>query len=383
MIPLCVPNISGNEGKYLARCVETTFVSSVGEYVDQFEASVARATGSAFAVATSSGTSGLHSALYASGVGPGDHVIIPALTFIATANAVAQCYAVPVIVDVSQDNWCLDPDLVRDLLENRCDRDAEGILRLRETGGAIRAIMPVCAMGLPADMDAFRDIADTYRLVLIADAAAAIGATYRGRPIGQAGADLSVVSFNGNKLVTCGGGGAIVGQDLEAGRRLKHLTTTARVGRDYDHDIAGFNYRMTNLQAAVGVAQMERLDEFLEAKSRIAATYEQAFCDLQGVHAFPVAGWAKSSHWLTGLYLPELSLERVAELRGSLMANGIEARSFWKPIHMQAPYSCAPTHLNGKAEALWERILPLPCSSHLTAIEQRAVITVVTRFFAC
>lgn len=377
MLPLCVPNISGNEGKYLAECVSSTFVSSVGPFVDRFEAETRDATGAAWAVATSAGTTALHTALHYLGVGPGDHVIIPSLTFIATANAVAHCHAIPIIVDVDEARWGLDADLLAQLLAGDCHRDADGALRYTPTGGQIKAIMPVYAMGLPADMDAIVEVARRYDVPIVADAAAAIGATYKGRALAQMGADLTALSFNGNKLITSGGGGALICATGHGGREIKHLTSTARVGGAYDHDIVGYNYRMTNLQAAVGVAQFERLREFLDTKARLAATYAQGFEDLPKVLAFPAVEDTSGSHWLSGIHLPEANDKDMVRLRQTLAENGIESRSFWKPIHMQAPYVKCPRLLSGRAEAIWGNVQPLPCSTQLTGAEQAHVIDVV------
>ncbi len=377
MIPLCVPNISGNEGKYLAECASSTFVSSVGPFVDQFEDLTKEATGAAWAVATSAGTTALHAALHSFGVGPGDHVIIPSLTFIATANAVAHCHAVPIIVDVDEQRWGMDAELLADLLANDCARDTKGVLRHSETGGAIKAVLPVFAMGLPADMDAIVAISQSYDLPVVADAAAAIGATYKGRALAQMGADMTVLSFNGNKLVTSGGGGVIISPKDDGKEQMKHLTSTARVGSAYDHDIVGFNYRMTNVQAAVGVAQLERLDEFLLNKAAIAATYAEGFKDLNGVLPFPAADDSKGSHWLSGIYLPDAPTSLMNHLREELVKNGIEGRTFWKPIHMQDPYRACPNAMNGRSEATWRHVQPLPCSTHITDREQEFVIEVV------
>ncbi len=377
MIPLCIPNISGNEGKYLAECVSSTFVSSVGPFVDQFEARTKEVTGAAWAVATSAGTTALHTALHSLGVGPGDHVIIPSLTFIATANAVSHCHAAPIIIDVDEERWGMDASLLSELLARECTRDASGVLRYSKTGGAVKAVMPVFAMGLPADMDAIVTVAKSHKLPIVADAAAAIGATYKDRPLAQMGADLTALSFNGNKLVTSGGGGAIVSGKDVGGAEIKHLTSTARVGAAYDHDIIGFNYRMTNVQAAVGVAQLERLDEFLRNKAKIAATYASQFEDLNGVLSFPSPDDSNGSNWLSGIYLPDASLALMSQLREALSHNGIEGRAFWKPIHMQAPYKSCPHMLSGRSEAIWERVQPLPCSTHLEDLEQERVIEAV------
>jgi dTDP-4-amino-4,6-dideoxygalactose transaminase len=189
------------------------------------------------------------------------------------------------------------------------------------------------------------------------------------------------LSFNGNKLITAGGGGAIISAVEAGGREIKHLTTTARVGAAYDHDVVGFNYRMTNLQAAVGIAQFERLPEFLRAKARIAASYARSFKNLPGILPFPSVEDTSGSHWLSGIYLPDASNDEMAHLRSTLAENGIEARSFWKPIHMQEPYWNCPRLLNGVSEAIWDRVQPLPCSTHLADDEQAHVIEVVRSVF--
>ena len=209
MIPLAVPNLTGNEKKYLDNCIDTTFVSSVGEYVNRLEEMVAESTDGSFAVATSSGTTGLHAALTAVGVGYNDLVIIPTFTFIATANAVKHCGADPWLMDIDEDTWCLKPDLVKNEIEKCCKRTSKGGLIHTDTGKRVAALMPVYTLGNTPDMDAFREIADYYNLPLVVDAACAIGATYDKKNIGIL-ADLSVLSFNGNKTITCGGGGAVI-----------------------------------------------------------------------------------------------------------------------------------------------------------------------------
>ena len=264
MIPLAVPNLTGKEREYLNKCIDTTFVSSVGEFVNRIEELTAGKCGAKHAVATSSGTTGLHLALVGCGVKPGDLVIIPTFTFIATANAVAHCGAVPWLMDISADSWTLDADQLEWELKEKTKRK-DGELLHRESGKRIGAIMPVYTLGNVPDMDKIRAVSDRYQLPLIADAAAALGAKYKGGEIGSL-ADLTVFSFNGNKTVTAGGGGVIAGGDEALLKKLKHLSTTARVTAEYDHDMVGFNYRMTNIQAAVGCAQLERLEEFV-AKS--------------------------------------------------------------------------------------------------------------------
>ena len=279
MIPLAVPDLTGNERRYLNQCIDTTFVSSVGEFVNRIEEITAEKCGIRYAVATSSGTTGLHLALMGCGVKRDDIVIIPTFTFIATANAVAHCGATPWLMDISWDSWTLDVEqLEQELLDNTV-WNYESLIH-KETGKRVAAIMPVYTLGNIPNMNKIREIANKYHLPLIADGAAALGAEYKGKKIGTL-ADLTVISFNGNKTVTAGGGGMVVGNNEALAKRLRHLSTTARVTAEYDHDMVGYNYRMTNIQAAVGCAQLERLEEFLEKKRKIRAFYNQAFSKIE------------------------------------------------------------------------------------------------------
>ena len=378
MIPLSVPNLTGNEKKYLDDCIDTTFVSSVGQYVNRFEKMTSEAVGSSFAVATSSGTTGIHAALTAAGVKYDDLVIIPTFTFIATANAVRHCGALPWLMDISADDWCLDPVIVREEIEKNCERRSEGLFH-KETGKRVAALMPVYTLGNIPDMHEFRKLADEYGLPLIADAACAIGATYEDRPFGEL-ADLSILSFNGNKTVTCGGGGAVTGNDEQLLGHVRHLTTTARVWPDYDFDEVGFNYRMTNIQAAVGCAQLERLDEFVEKKRSIRRFYETelAYLREKGISFFPAT--AGSSCWFSGIVLPEdRGLSDSKGLCGKLSENGIESRVFWKPVNCQKPYANCPAGELRVAPALWQRIISLPCSTGITEEELGRVAEVLKK----
>ena len=370
MIPLAVPNLNGNEQLYLDRCIETTFVSSVGEYVNQFEEMVADATGSKHAVATASGTTGLHAALTAVGVKYDELVIIPSFTFIATANSVAHCGAMPWLMDVSEHDWCLNPSIVRSELEKNTER-RNGSIFHRELGKRVAAIMPVYTLGNIPDMREFCKVANEYGLPLVVDAACAIGATFEGESFGKL-ADMSVLSFNGNKTVTCGGGGAVVGDDEEMLAHVRHLTTTARVWPDYDFDEVGFNYRMTNVQAAIGCAQMEKLSSFVERKRQVSNFYAREFAD----EAYDMFKRTKgSSCWFSGIVLKSGST--LADAKGvceRLHEKGIEAKPFWKPIHLQKPYlKCLKGDMS-VTEALWQRIVTLPCSTGITDEELNEVV---------
>ncbi len=383
MIPLAVPNLTGNEKKYLDNCIDTTFVSSVGEYVTKFEAMVASATGSTYAVAISSGTTGIHSALTAVGVKHGELVIIPTFTFIASANAVRHCGADPWLLDINPLTWCLDPAIVDAEIRIHCEKREDGLYH-KESSKRVAALMPVYTLGNMPDMEKFRAIADEFSIPLVVDAACAIGATYHtfdgwDLPFGPL-ADLSVLSFNGNKTITCGGGGAVVGNDEKLLNHVRHLTTTARVWPDYDFDEVGFNYRMTNIQAAVGVAQMERLDSFIAIKRHVRKYYEAHFNDLKqkSISFFPTT--EGSSCWFSGIVLPEGSdLSQAKDICANLKEDSIEARSFWKPVHLQAPYKGCPMSDVSVAESLWQRIITLPCSTGITDRDLGIVVEAVKK----
>jgi dTDP-4-amino-4,6-dideoxygalactose transaminase len=376
LIPLAVPNLAGNEARYLQECVDSNFVSSVGPFVERFEAMVAQTSGASHAVATSSGTTGLHVALTAAGVGRDDLVVLPSLTFIASANAISYCGAVPWLFDVTADSWTLDVGSVARAFGVETERREDRLVH-RASGRRVAAIMPVYTLGTSADMDPLVRLAHEYDLPVVADAAPALGARYRGRDVGSLGADLSVFSFNGNKTVTAGGGGAVTGENSDLCELVRHLTTTARIGADYTHDAVGFNYRMTNLQAAVGCAQLERLDELVAAKRRIARTYAEALGDLPGVERFPEPPWAESGCWYSGVTLTERSVTAAV---AALQERGIGCRPFWKPIHLQVPYANAPCSELPVCNSVWKTILTLPCSTGLTTAEQDHVIEAVRTY---
>lgn len=375
MIPLAIPNMCGNEAKYLQECVDSNFVSTAGPFVPRFEEMVARFAGAKFGVATSSGTTGLQLALLAVGVGPNDLVILPSWTFIASANAIAHCGAIPWLFDVSADSWTLDPNLLASELSEEAVRRDGGVYH-KLTGRRIAAIMPVFTLGSPAEMQRLVPIAKEWGLPVVADCAAALGAKVNDMPVGQLGADLTVFSFNGNKTLTCGGGGAVVGNDEKQCGLVKHLSTTARVGSDYDHDAVGFNYRMTNVSAAIGCAQMENADKLIAEKRKISSRYNEEFKDLDAVKLFPTPDWAESACWFSGMQVVSQDIS-MDELITCLQGKGIGTRAFWKPMHRQAPFMNAPATSMDITEALWPTILTLPCSTNLTNDEQTQVITAV------
>lgn len=378
MIPLAIPNLAGNERAYLDECVTSNLVSSIGPFVGRFERSVAQLAGARGAVATSAGTTALHLALVVLGVRPGDLVILPDLTFIASANAISACAAEPWLIDVEVSSWTMDPHALELALAEHAVSTGDGVIH-RPTGRRVAAIMPVYALGLPADMDPIRTIAARYALPVVADAAAALGATYRGRSIGDL-ASLSAASFNGNKTFTCGGGGCLFGMDEALLDRARHLSTTARTSSAYDHDEAAFNYRMTNVQAAIGVAQLEQARGFLDRKHAIGRRYRELAAGIPDLQPFPAPAWAQSADWLGGVVANEPAL--VPALVHRLQEQGIEARTFWKPMHLQRPYEHSPRAALPVSSDVWPRIVTLPSSTSVTDADLDLVCTQVADFFA-
>ncbi|WP_417814257.1 DegT/DnrJ/EryC1/StrS family aminotransferase [Thalassospira alkalitolerans] len=372
MIPLAVPNIAGNEAAYLQDCVDSTFVSTVGPYVTKFEQEVASAAGTKYAVATSSGTTALHMGLLAMGVGRDDVVILPSMTFIASANAISHCGASPWLIDVDQWSWTLCPQVLLAELSQKAEIRSNGVF-LKACGRQVKAILPVFNLGMAADMDALRVVAEKWKLPLIVDAAAALGAEYKGKKSGACGALASMYSFNGNKTVTAGGGGILATDDEPLANMVRHLSTTARSGPDYDHDLVGYNHRMTNLQAAVGCAQMEQLAAFLQRKRQIRAFYDLAFAQT-GLQAFPVPDWTHSADWYSGFLYPYTDVEG---FRARLREKGVDARPFWKPVHLQKPYQNAVRSDMLVCDQLWDRIITLPCSTNITDSDLEQVVAVV------
>lgn len=382
MIPLAIPNLQGREGELLAECIRSTFVSSVGPFVDEFEARIARLSGTGRAAVLCSGTVALQLALEALGIGRGDLVLLPSLTFIATPNAVSHSGARPWLVDVSAETWILDPELCRRLILSETVAGPDGLRRHVRTGEILRAIMPVMVMGAVADLDATVALAREFGLKVVVDAAAAIGTTMAdGRPLGATGVDAVCYSFNGNKTITTGGGGAVAGADPELIGRIKHISSTGRVGANYDHDVIAYNFRMTNVQAALGVAQIERLGDFLARKREIRDGYAGFASRHRDLAAFPTPGFGHDGHWFSGFWYRGPEPERCDAFRAHMRAEGIDLRPFWKPIHLQTPYLSALASAMPVADGLWQRIFPLPCSTHLAGDELEHVLAAAARFW--
>lgn len=358
MIPLSVPDLRGRETEYLAACVTDNWVSSAGPYVTQFERAIADLAERKYAVATVNGTAALHLALVAAGVRPGDLVAVPDWTFAASVNAVLHAGAQPVFIDIEPQSWALDPALLAHALG--------------EYGDKLRAVIAVDVLGVIANMPAIADVAMAHGVVVIEDAAGAIGAKLDGRPAGAFGA-AACFSFNGNKTLTAGGGGMVVTDDEMLARYARHISTQARVGADYIHDAVGYNYRMTNLNAAVGVAQFERLGEMLAAKRAIALRYAQAIQGCNDMILPPIPPDRENSYWLSSLLLP--SEEAARSLVAHMAAHHAECRIFWRSLSSQKPYAMFSSKLNGVAADISGRVVNLPCSSNLSMDDQDRVIS--------
>jgi perosamine synthetase len=359
------PVFAGNEKKYLADCIDTGFVSSVGEYVTRFEQELARFTGAGRAVAVTNGTTALHLALVALGVKPGNEVLVPAMSFIATANAVAHAGAVPHFVDVSEETWGLDPqELATYLRAIAVTRD--GSLVNRETGRTISAVIPMHTLGHPVDMQGVIAVAEEFGLVVVEDSAESLGSCIGETHTGLIG-NLGVFSFNGNKTITTGGGGAIVTNDEELANHLKHLSTTARVPHrfEFDHDEVAYNYRMPNINAALGVAQMEQLPGILANQRQLFDRYKDVFGDDD---AFSIKGeraGTTSNFWLQALHLnPEFGLERNDLIEAALDAQ-LAVRPLWKPLNTLRAHADSPSAPTPVAHDLYDRVVCLPSSSSL------------------
>ncbi|WP_078129420.1 DegT/DnrJ/EryC1/StrS family aminotransferase [Leptospira alexanderi] len=376
MIPLAIPDLSGNESNYLQECIQTTFVSSVGPFVTKFEDMVASASGCLYSVATSAGTTGLHVALTAFGVSKNDLVILPTFTFIGSANSISHCGAEPWLMDIDLSSLTLNPEQLRIALKKQTVKSDKGLIHI-PTGKRVAAVMPVHVLGIPADMDPIIQISKEFGLPVIADGAAALGAYYKGKSIGAVGSDLTVFSFNGNKTVTAGGGGAVSGNDEGLLNLIRHLTTTARISSDYDHDRVGFNYRLTNIQAAVGCAQLERLEKFVTAKRKIQKVYNENLLNIKGVSALPEPKYGQSASWFSGIIVDTNQLGPLKEIREKLRRLNIDARPFWKPIHKQLPYANALREDLSNTDKIWDKLLILPCSTNLTEDDQNTVIKAV------
>lgn len=376
-IPLCVPEIRGNEWNFIKECLDTNFVSSVGPFVDRFEREMAAYTGTKYGVATSTGTAALHIALLVTGIEPDDEILVSTLTFIAPVNAIRYVGAWPVFIDAEPAYWEMDPQKVRDFIEKDCNW-IKGELRNRHTGRRVRAIMPVHILGHPVDMNPILNLAHKYKLTIIEDATESLGAKYKGKMTGKIG-DIACFSFNGNKIVTTGGGGMIVTDNEAFARKAKYLTTQAKDDPiEFIHNEIGFNYRLTNLQAALGCAQLEQLDAYIAAKRRIAETYTEALKDNPGLTPMCQADWAYSIFWMYTVLIDEAKFGiNSRTLMSKLADKNIQARPLWQPVHLSKAHQGSYAVDCSVAERLNREAISLPCSVGLKPEQQEKVISAI------
>jgi len=357
------PNLTVSEEVAVVDCVRSGFVSSVGECVEKFEQSLASFTHSTSVVAVSSGTAALEVALRLAGVSVDEEVVCPALTFIGTANAISHLGATPYLVDSEEHTFGIDPHALRQEL-SRIATVRGGEVRNRRTNRRIAAIVPVHLFGHPCDLTQLLQISHEFAIPIVEDAAESLGSFHGVAHTGTVGV-LGTLSFNGNKIVTTGGGGAILTSDLELGAKARHLTTTARVGRTwrFSHDEVGYNYRLPNINAALGYSQMEKLPRFVEAKRRLFNRYRAEFGDLRGANLVSEPTWGSSNYWLVTLLL-DRGLEHLQEeIIESSRDHGYNLRPVWTPLHLTKPYSKSQRAPLPVAEGLANRIINLPSGS--------------------
>ena len=363
------PQFSGNELRYLKECLDSTFVSSVGKFVDRFEAELAAITGAARAVAVVNGTAALHLSMVLVGVERDDEVLTPALSFAATANAVSHAGAIPHFVDSEERTLGVDPQALREYLDSIADQRS-GACFNRLTGRRIRALVPMHTFGHPSNIEGLLAVAHDYHLMVVEDAAESLGSTVGGRHTGTFGV-LGTLSFNGNKTITTGAGGAILTNDPALGRRAKHLSTTAKVPHRWEfiHDEVGYNYRMPNLNAALGCAQLEQLPSFIQAKRHLYTQYAKAFADMPGVTLVQEQAGTRSNYWLQTILLHEAHADQRDAVLTATNDAGIMTRPAWRLMHRLPHFSGCPRMPLPVAESLERRLINIPSSAALGSSE--------------
>lgn len=365
-VALHEPSFFGNEWLYLKECLDSTFVSSVGKFVDRFEADLAAYTGAKHAVAVVNGTAALHIALKLAGVQAGDEVLMPALTFVATANAVSYCDATPHFVDCELSTLGMAAGPLREYLSDISEIRSGQCININ-TGKRIRALVPMHTFGHPADIEGLLAIARDFNLVMIEDAAESLGSLYHGQHTGTFGA-MGTLSFNGNKTITTGGGGALLTNDETLARKAKHLTTTAKLPHRwaYEHDEIGYNYRLPNLNAALGCAQLEQLPGFLDAKRRLFSAYREAFAGVESVALIGEPAECRSNFWLQTLLLKD----DISSLRDEILDvtnnAGYMTRPVWLPMHRLHQFQACPHAPLSVSDSLERRLINIPSSASLT-----------------
>lgn len=359
------PSFNGNEWVFLKECLDSTYVSSVGKFVDQFENDLATYTGAKYAVSVVNGTAALQIALKLSGVQSGDEVLIPALTFVATANAVSYCNAIPHFVDSEEQTLGIDAQKLREYL-SRISSQQSGQCVNNITGRIIRTLVPMHTFGHPSDLEGLLSVAHDFNITLIEDAAESLGSFYHGQHTGTFGL-LGTLSFNGNKTITTGGGGAILTNNKALARQAKHLTTTAKVAHawEFRHDEVGYNYRMPNINAALGCAQLEQLPAKLVAKRELFKRYQDAFTHVEGVSVFLEPGGCESNYWLQALILDKNNSDNRDLILARTNEMGLMTRPVWNLLNTLAPYGYSPHMDLSSANSIANKLINIPSSPGL------------------
>lgn len=363
--PLHEPSFRGNEWKYVKECIDTGWVSTAGSYVEQFEKKLAEFCGVRRAVATCSGTAALHVLLKVAGLNAGDEVIIPSLTFVATANAVAYCGGIPHFADSEEDTLGIDPQRLRKHLEDLTEI-REGVCYNKSTGRPIKILLPVHIFGHPCKIDELQAVAKDFHLALVEDAAESLGSYYKGEHTGKRGIGAAL-SFNGNKTITTGAGGAVITNDEDLADRLKHIASTAKQPHrwEYIHDEVGYNYRMSNINAALGCAQIESLPQMLEEKRSLAKRYQSNFAASPNVRFFSEPQDCRSNYWLCCIILETQCATELESVLEATNSNQIMTRPIWRPLHQLPMFQDSPQMSLETVESLSKRVLNIPSSAKL------------------
>lgn len=366
LTPLHEPFLGASEQHNLRDCLESGWVSSAGPYVEQFEQALARIHGVNHAIACVNGTSALHLGLKILGVRPGDEVIVPALTFVGTANAAAYCGATPHFADCDPQTFGMDPQKLCEYLSEVGIQQDDGFYN-QSTGKRIAAIVPMHCFGHPVDFDPISSVASRYRVPILEDAAQALGTRYKDRPTASL-APIAALSFNGNKIVTTGGGGALLTNNESLAQAARHLSTTAKLPHEWEfyHDEVGFNYRMPNINAALGCAQLERLDDFLVGKRQLARLYREAFNGFEGLYVFSECEYATSNYWLNVIVLEQSRAGSRDFLLDLCKQNLLSLRPAWVPLHKLPMFDSCPRMDLTVTENLASRLICLPSSYNLS-----------------
>lgn len=368
MLLLSGPNMGGNELKYVTECITTGWVSSVGSYVDQFEKMAAAFAGTKYAVATSSGTTALHIALILMDVQPDEYVIAPNITFIATLNSIKYTGASPILIDTHPGSWQMDLDLLEEFLTNETEQK-DGACYYKKDGRRIKVLMPVHVLGNMCDMDRLMALAQQHNLIVIEDSTEALGSYYKGQHAGSFGL-MGTFSYNGNKIITTGGGGMIVTNDEALAKKAKHLTTQAKSDPfEYMHDEIGYNYRLVNVAAAMGVAQMEQLPGFIQRKHEIIEFYKTALSGVGDISFQEVSADVNPNWWL-----PTIKTERQKQVLKLLNDSKMQSRPFWVPMNQLRMFA-NDIYYNktDRSNYVYQHCLSIPCSTNITNEELQAV----------